>query len=64
MSDTLTERWDALIEVGRRFLAEQQFDRAEEAYAAALRCAESFGDDDPRMATTLNGLARGDCRRD
>lgn len=58
MSDTHQSRWDALTEIARRCVAEKQFDKAEEAFLAALREAEQFGDGDSRVAATLNALAR------
>jgi tetratricopeptide (TPR) repeat protein len=58
MSQTHPSRWEALTEVARRCVAEKQFDKAEEAFLAALREAEQFGDNDPRIAATLNALAR------
>jgi tetratricopeptide (TPR) repeat protein len=58
MSDAHQSRWDALTEIARRCVAEKQFDKAEEAFLAALREAEQFGDVDSRVAATLNALAR------
>jgi tetratricopeptide (TPR) repeat protein len=58
MSDSHQSRWDALTEIARRCVAEKQFDKAEEAFLAALREAEQFGDGDSRVAATLNALAR------
>ncbi|HSJ62832.1 MAG TPA: tetratricopeptide repeat protein [Gemmatimonadaceae bacterium] len=58
MSQTQPSRWEALTEVARRCVAEKQFDKAEEAFLAALREAEQFGENDPRITATLNALAR------
>jgi tetratricopeptide (TPR) repeat protein len=58
MSQTQPSRWEALTEIARRCVAEKQFDKAEEAFLAALREAEQFGDTDQRVAATLNALAR------
>lgn len=64
MTESIEKRWQAHTETGRQALAVKQYDRAEEAYLAALRAAEHFGDDDHRLAGTLNGLARVYCARD
>ena len=58
MNQSQPSRWEALTEAARRCVAEKQFDKAEEAFLAALREAEQFGDADPRVAVTLNALAR------
>jgi hypothetical protein len=58
MNQTQPTRWEALTEAARRCVAEKQLDKAEEAFLAALREAEQFGDADPRVAVTLNALAR------
>jgi hypothetical protein len=58
MNQAQLSRWEALTEAARRCVADKQFDKAEEAFLAALREAEQFGDGDPRVAVTLNALAR------
>lgn len=58
MNQSQPSRWEALTEAARRCVSEKQFDKAEEAFLAALREAEQFGDADPRVAVTLNALAR------
>ncbi len=64
MTDTNAARWEAYSEAGRQCFGDKQFEKAEEAFLAALRAAEQFGDDDPRLAASLNNLARAYCRRD
>lgn len=64
MTETLAARWEAYSDAGRRCFAEKQYDRAEEAFLAALRAAEHFGDEDQRLAQSLNNLARVYGRRE
>jgi hypothetical protein len=64
MTESIATRWEAYSEAGRRCFGEKQLERAEEAFLAALRAAEHFGDEDPRLAVSLNNLARVYGRRE
>ncbi|HEU4565357.1 MAG TPA: tetratricopeptide repeat protein, partial [Gemmatimonadaceae bacterium] len=64
MTDSLAARWEAFTEAGRRCFADKQFDKAEEAFLAALRAAEQLDESDPRLAQSLNNLARVYGRRE
>lgn len=63
MTETIETRWEKFSEAGRECASAKQYDKAEEAYLAAMRAAEHFGDDDPRLPATLNALARVYCMR-
>ena len=63
MTETIETRWEKFSEAGRECALAKQYDKAEEAYLAAMRAAEHFGDDDPRLPATLNALARVYCMR-
>ena len=51
------ESWRQFREDGDRLLAERKYREAEESYVLALKAAERFGLDDPRVAGCLNSLA-------
>lgn len=56
-SQDLTEKWKAMVEEGNDSYAQGKIPEAEVKFLAALEEAEKFGEDDPRLALTLNNLA-------
>ena len=58
MIDANDWSWDQHYETGRQCLERKSFDEAEAALVSALRLAEEFGENDPRLPQTLNMLAR------
>jgi len=49
--------WEEYNDAGLEAIEQARYAEAEELYLAALKEAESFGEQDTRLATTLNGLA-------
>ena len=58
MADTSTNSWKLLYESGRQALQDRKLQEAEQSFSAALQLAEDFAAGDPRLAATLNALAR------
>src|SRR5687767_7656995 len=58
MADTSTTSWKLLYETGRHALQSRKLQEAEQSFSAALQLAEDFPAGDPRLAATLNALAR------
>ena len=58
MADTSTNSWKLLYESGRQALQSRKLQEAEQSFSAALQLAEDFPAADPRLAATLNALAR------
>ena len=58
MADTSTHSWKLLYEAGRQALQSRKLQEAEQSFSAALQLAEDFAAGDPRLAATLNALAR------
>ena len=58
MADTSTHSWKLLYEAGRQALQDRKLQEAEQSFSAALQLAEDFAAGDPRLAATLNALAR------
>jgi len=59
MADTSpTNSWKLLYEAGRQALQDRKLQEAEQSFSAALQMAEDFAGGDPRLAATLNALAR------
>jgi hypothetical protein len=58
MVDTSTNSWKLLYEAGRQALQARKLQEAEQSFSAALQLAEDFAGGDPRLAATLNALAR------
>jgi tetratricopeptide (TPR) repeat protein len=58
MTAATVARWENLTEAGRRFLAQGDESRAEEAFRAAVAEAEQIPDGLPLHATTLEALAQ------
>src|SRR5687767_11166069 len=58
MADTSTTSWKLLYETGRHALQSRKLQEAEQSFSAALQLAEDFAPGDPRLAATLNALAR------
>jgi hypothetical protein len=58
MADTSTNSWKLLYETGRQALQSRKLQEAEQSFSAALQLAEDFPAGDPRLAATLNALAR------
>jgi len=50
--------WKLLYESGRQALQDRKLPDAEQSFSAALQLAEDFPAGDPRLAATLNALAR------
>ena len=50
--------WKLLYEAGRQALQDRKLQDAEQSFSAALQLAEDFAAGDPRLAATLNALAR------
>ena len=49
--------WDTTNAAGLKALNEGRYSEAEELFSSALRMAETFGEQDPRFATSFNNLA-------
>ena len=58
MADTSINSWKLLYESGRQALHDRKLQEAEQSFSAALQLAEDFAAGDPRLAATLNALAR------
>ena len=58
MADTSINNWKLLYETGRQALQSRKLQEAEQSFSAALQLAEDFQPGDPRLAATLNALAR------
>jgi len=58
MPDTSITSWKLLYETGRQALQSRKLQEAEQSFSAALQLAEDFEPGDPRLAATLNALAR------
>ena len=58
MADTYPNSWKLLYEAGRQALQARKLQEAEQSFSAALQLAEDFATGDPRLAATLNALAR------
>ena len=58
MADTSPTSWKLLYEAGRQALQARKLQDAEQSFSAALQLAEDFAPGDPRLAATLNALAR------
>jgi hypothetical protein len=59
MADTsTTNSWKLLYEAGRQALQDRKLQEAEQSFSASLQLAEDFPVGDPRLAATLNALAR------
>ena len=56
--DTSPNSWKLLYEAGRQALQDRKLQEAEQSFSAALQLAEDFAAGDPRLAATLNALAR------
>ena len=50
-------RWDKYAEAGEKAYEQGEYAEAEKQFTAALKEAENFGEQDPRLATSLNNLA-------
>ncbi len=51
------EQWQSHMDAGVKAYLENNYTEAEKQFAAAVKKAEQFGPEDPRLATTLNSLA-------
>ena len=49
--------WQGYMAQGTEAYRQRDFAQAENRFAAALKLAEGFGTEDPRLAKTLNNLA-------
>src|SRR5437879_154755 len=49
-------RWTESINVGNRYHGEGKYAEAEKAYLTALKEAEQFPEEDPRLSVSLNNL--------
>jgi len=58
MADIPINDWKLLYEAGRQALQGRKLQDAEQSFSAALQLAEDFAAGDPRLAATLNALAR------
>jgi hypothetical protein len=58
MPDIPINNWKLLYEAGRQALQDRKLQDAEQSFSAALQLAEDFAAGDPRLAATLNALAR------
>jgi len=58
MADIPINSWKLLYEAGRQALQDRKLQDAEQSFSAALQLAEDFAAGDPRLAATLNALAR------
>ena len=58
MADIPINGWKLLYEAGRQALQARKLQDAEQSFSAALQLAEDFAAGDPRLAATLNALAR------
>ena len=50
-------RWDSIMADAVKAYQQADYAQAEELFRAALKEAEKFGEQDPRLATSLNNLA-------
>lgn len=53
----MSESWKAAVEAGNEAYAQERVAQAEVKFLEALEEAEKFGEDDPRLALSLNNLA-------
>lgn len=53
----MSESWKAAIEAGNDAYARERIAEAEVKFLEALKEAETFGEDDPRLALSLNNVA-------
>ena len=58
MVEIPSNSWKLLYESGRQALQDRKLPDAEQSFSAALQLAEDFPAGDPRLAATLNALAR------
>lgn len=58
MTDSGETRWESYQEAGRRYFAEGDDAKAEQAFTAAIREASLLGADDVRLATSVSSLAQ------
>lgn len=58
MVEIPSNSWKLLYESGRQALQDRKLPDAEQSFSAALQLAEDFAAGDPRLAATLNALAR------
>ena len=58
MPELPMNNWKLLYEAGRQALQDRKLQDAEQSFSAALQLAEDFAAGDPRLAATLNALAR------
>jgi len=58
MPEIPINNWKLLYEAGRQALQDRKLQDAEQSFSAALQLAEDFAAGDPRLAATLNALAR------
>src|SRR6476620_6440262 len=58
MPEIPINNWKLLYEAGRQALQDRKLQDAEQSVSAALQLAEDFAAGDPRLAATLNALAR------
>src|SRR5690349_405995 len=58
MAEIPINNWKLLYEAGRQALQNRKLQDAEQSFSAALQLAEDFAAGDPRLAATLNALAR------
>jgi hypothetical protein len=58
MAEIPINNWKLLYETGRQALQNRKLQDAEQSFSAALQLAEDFAAGDPRLAATLNALAR------
>jgi hypothetical protein len=58
MAEIPVNNWKLLYEGGRQALQARKLQDAEQSFSAALQLAEDYAAGDPRLAATLNALAR------
>lgn len=58
MTETAETRWESHYEAGRRLFRQGDHAAAEREFIAAVREANSLGGDDPRLASSLAGVAQ------
>ncbi|HEU4642738.1 MAG TPA: tetratricopeptide repeat protein [Gemmatimonadaceae bacterium] len=58
MTDTVETRWENHNEAGRRWFAQGDYARAEQAFIAAIREATLLGADNVRLASSLSNLGQ------
>jgi len=56
-ADPQVTSWESQMAVGAKAYQEGHYGDAEKSFVAAVKEAEGFGPDDPRLATSLNNLA-------